>query len=143
MTDFSPQSTDRVNDNTNPRLSNVLLEGSTSITHAVAGSGRRGTATVTFPLDTDYANCEVEAWVKTQLSGGANPVTWVKIPTAVVSSAGALSYAGWITVNEATKAGTYDITFGLFTTDSQLISTWPVHYRIITNKIAADGLSFT
>lgn len=142
MTGFTPQSTDRLNDNTNPRLTNVVLEGSTTITLAAVASGYRGVTAVSLPLDTDYANLDVEAWAELRYPAPGYEVVYLKMPNAVSSSAGAFSQASWITVAQASKLDHYEITFGLQIADIVDFSV-SVYYRILSSRIKPDGLSFT
>lgn len=142
MSEITGLSTSRTNDNTNPNLSNVVAYGETEINYDAVAGGNRGTVTVTLPLDTEYANLEVEAWIRTQISGGANPVTYIKIPCAVANGSGAFAIAGWIVVTQSGKVGTYDITFGYFSADSELQLTWPVYFKIKSDRITRLGLDF-
>lgn len=138
MTDFVPQSTDRVNDNTNPRLTNVVLEGQANM---VSLGSNFYAVTVTFPLDSQYANLDVEAWYRVQTSGGLNPVRYYKVPFIIPASSTTIDYSAWLLIGEPQRTGTYDIVFNFFTTAS-LLSTTVVYYRLLTNKIAPSGLTF-
>src|SRR5687768_10709285 len=107
MTDFTPQSTDRSNDNTNPNVTNVVLEGSVVIDVATSGSYFEGTVDVTFPIDTVYSNLDVEAWIRVQTSGGANPVAYYKMPFTDITNAGVVAKCAFIYVTQPTKSGIY------------------------------------
>lgn len=138
MTDIAANSTDRLNDNTNPRLTNVVLEGEATL---ISLGSSVYAVTVTFPLDSQYANLDVEAWVRIQTSGGLNPVRHYKMPFTIPTSSSAISYSGWIVIGEPQRTGTYDIVFNVFATPS-LLSDMIIYYRLMTNKIAPSGLTF-
>ncbi len=139
MTDFTPQSTDRANDNTNPNVTNVVLEGQATL---VSLGSNSYSVTVTFPLDSQYANLEIEAWVRVQTSGGLNPVRHYKMPFHIPTNATTTLYSGWILIGEPQRTGTYDVVFNLFTTVT-LLTDSIIYYRLVTNKIASGGLTFT
>lgn len=150
MTEFDPQSTDRINENTNPRVSNVVLEGSEtmSMNYDAGDDEYSGGASVVLPLDTDYANLDIEAWIKFQQTGGSNAVAYYKMPVCRVdvgASGGTPYMSAWITVTSPVKAGTYNINFNFWFDNSvfpyALIDPI-VSYRIKTDKVSADGLTF-
>lgn len=142
MTQFSPQSTDRTRDNTNPLVSNVVYESSASITLSLSGSWYSGSVTVALPLDTQYAGLEVEAWVRVQSVGGGNIVSYFKIPMSATNASGTLTRSGTISITQPAKTSEYDITFTYGSTSNSLVNP-VVYYRIKTDRIAAGGLTFT
>ncbi len=141
MTDFLPQSTDRNRDSPNPLMSNVVFEGSKVIPLALATGFYSGSATITLPLNTQYANLIVEAWIRLQFSGGGNVVVYQPLLQTTASAAGVLASVGSINIGSPVKAGTYDITF-TYRTSSTLLIDPTVYYRIKSDRISVSGLTF-
>ena len=141
MSEFLPQSTDRTRDNTNPLLSNVTHEGSVAIPLTLATGFYTGSVTVTLPLDTSYANLAVEAWIRIQISGGGNIVQYRPLTQVTRTSAGVYVSSGSITIASPAKAGTYDIGF-TYQTSTSLLITPTIYYRIKSDRVTADGMTF-
>lgn len=141
MTDFNAQSTNQINVTTNPYQSTVVLSGTVAMTNfALSGSWYSGTASVDFPLNTNYANLEVEAWIGWQLVGSSNQYTYFKMPHANYNGS-AITSSSMITVTKSPRTGVYSVLF-TFGINSPSLSTPIVYYRLKSDLIAAAGLTF-
>lgn len=136
--------TDKVNDNTNPQQTNVVLEGSVELTVSAVASGYRGTVTVELPIDTDYAGLDIEAWARWRQNDAPNyTLNHFKMPYSYSTSGGDYAGGGWVGVTQSVKNSIYTIFFGIQENDAILDDTVTIYYRLITNKINPNGLDWT
>lgn len=142
MTDFTPQSTDKGMEDTNPRQSNILLEDSIALPITLSGSWYSGEVNVSFPLNSRVIGLDIEAWIRTQGVGGGNIVSFRKMPFAQATGAGVLHDAAYITILQAPKDAVYVVTFGYGTLQPSLVDP-KVFYKVKSSRISKSPLAFT
>lgn len=142
MTDFIPQKTDQLPGNTSPYNVNIQAFSSAVLPLTLGGSWWSGTVDVEFPqYNNQYANLEIEAWLRFQLSGGGNTIAYYKLPLCITNSTGTVGSSGFIRIMQPAKSGIYTVTFGFGTSSTPLIDP-TVYYKLRNDRISASGLTF-